>query len=474
MATISFSRISSGTVRYSASGLVLNVDYEVQVYSSANGRWYAKDSFTAERTSASGTFTVDTSSSYSGRLYDATNGTSLATATIPAYTEVDTVTMYAQCTDGVERFTIAYGSSSQTVYKTSGVVSFSMTAGVSVTIRSVYTSDGYSSPYLLYYNTASDPYGYYGPREFTSSTTIDSSFDRRIKVGATQAALYPYRQMVYVDDTLESDTTNSTYAEDTIVISDLSNYSSYVNRGYTFQYARIGSSSVQRGPSYAVPLTANSTTIIRLYFTAPTQAVKPTITNVSMTSSKATIYWSKNGGSYGSWRLFYGTSASNLQMYSTVSSSPAVVSGLSAGTTYIFMIKNWVSATDYKDSDTYSAKTQNNISSFAWTSSDATLIVSGAPVSNITAAAWRNLASCVNSVRQAAGSSTIPIPSVSSGSQITASLFNTMRGYIAGLSGAGSVVGSVTSGGTVYATYFANSTSALKEAVNRAIANANL
>lgn len=474
MASISFTRISSSTVRYSASGLVLNVDYEIQVYSSSNAKWYAKDSFTAERTSMTGTFTVDTSSSYSGRLYDATNGTSVSTATIPAYTEDNSVTIYAQCTDGVSQFTLVYGSSTRVVYNTSGVVSVTMTAGASLSVRSVYSLDGYSSPYLLYYNLESDPYGYHGPREFTSSTSIDSSFDRRLKVGATETALYPYRQMVYVDDTLDSDTTNSTYAESSIVISDLSNYSYYLNRGYEFQYARIGSSTVQRGPSYSVPLTANTTTIIRLYFTTPIQSVKPSITSVSTTASSATVYWSKNGGSSGDWRLFYGTSASSLQLYSTISSPPVTVSGLTAGTTYVFMIKNWVSATDYKDSDSYSAKTKNNISAFAWTSSDSTLIVSGAPVTNLTATAWKNLAACVNQVRTAAGSSSITIPSVTSGSQITASLFNSMRGYIAGLSGAGSVVGGVSAGETVYATYFANSTSALKEAINRAIANANL
>ena len=94
-------------------------------------------------------------------------------------------------------------------------------------------------------------------------------------------------------------------------------------------------------------------------------------------------------------------------------------------------------------------------------------------MSNITAYAWNNLAALVNQIRKANGYGTVTIPTVASGSQITASLFNTMRGYIAGLTGAGSVTGNVASGSIIYAAYFANSTSALKEAVNRAAAAAN-
>jgi hypothetical protein len=48
-----------------------------------------------------------------------------------------------------------------------------------------------------------------------------------------------------------------------------------------------------------------------------------------------------------------------------------------------------------------------------------------------------------------------------------------MCSYIGGLTGAGSVVSGVSAGGIVYATYFANSTTDLKSAINRAISSAN-
>lgn len=468
MATISFSRSSATTVWCSASGLTTTHTYSIQVYGT---RWVDKVTGLVGSTSYTKSFSVNGPASYQARLWDNTISGVAATGTIPAWSSIS---VYAQCAAGVSQFTLYYGGATKVVSASSGSVSVDVDSGTTVRVENVVLRTGYKRPYLLWYNTQSDLYGYHGPKEFTSTTTIDATFERRIKVGATDDAVYPYRQMVYIDDVLKSDTTNSTYTEDRIVISDLSNYGYYFNQGYEFQYAYIGASTIPRDANYSVPLTANLTTKIQLYFKTPIKSVKPLISSIATTGSSATIHWSKDGGNSGEWRLYYGTSASALQLHSIISSSPTTVSNLKGSTTYYFMIKNWVSASDYKDSNTYSARTKASISSFAWTSSDATMITAGKPVTNLTAAAWRNLAACVNQVRTASGSSEITIPSVSSGSQITASLFNSLRGYIAGLNGAGTVVGEVVAGGIVYASYFANSTSALKEAINRAIANANL
>lgn len=389
MATLNFSRSSATRVVFYASGLTTTHTYSLQVY--GGSKWYDKVTGLVGSTSYQKFFDVDTASSYQARLWDVTISGVAATGTIPAWAAVH---VYAQCADGVSQFTLYYGGATTIVSATSGVVSVEIDSGTTVGVQNVVSRSGYGTPYLLYYNIASDPYGVRGPQEFQSSTYLsDTSFDRRIRVGAT--------------------------------------------------------SQSQETP------------------------VKPTIVNVTTTASSATIYWGKNNGTDGEWRLYYGTSTSSLQLYGAVSSSPVTISGLKAGTTYYFMVRNLVSDGSYADSDQYPAATKSNVGTFAWTSSDGTLIASGQPVSNITAYAWNNLASLVNQIRAANGYGTVSIPTVSSGSQITASLFNTMRGYIAGLNGAGTVTGSVASGGIIYAAYFANSTSALKEAINRAAAAAN-
>lgn len=389
MAKLTFRRSSETTVWVTADGLTAAHTYSLQVL--GNGKWWDKLTGLSGSTAYTKSFTVDSGASYQARLWDETISGEATRGTIPAWSEIR---IYAQCTDGVEQFTLYYGGSTTVVKATGGITTVTVASGATVRVESVVPRDGYGTFYLLYYNTASDPYGQYGPNRFDSSASIsDTSFDRRIWVGATSQ-------------------------------------------------------------SQATPVT-------------------PTIVNVTTTANSATVYWGKNNGTDGEWRLYYGTSTLSLQLYGTVSSSPVTISGLQAGTTYYFMVRNWISDGSYADSDQYPAATKSNVGTFAWTSSDGTLIASGQPVSNITAYAWNDLAALVNQIRTANGYGTVSIPTVASGSQITASLFNTMRGYIAGLNGAGAVIGNVASGGTIYAAYFANSTSALKEAVNRAAAAAN-
>lgn len=471
MAGISFTRPSAGTVRYSATGLALDHEYKIQVQS--GGTWYDKASFTAERTSQSGSFSVDSSGSYSGRLYSVTLGTVLATATIPAYSDVSTATIYAQCAAGVSQFTLVYGSSSTIVRATAGVTSVTVTKGTAVSIRSVYTEDGYESPYILSGNTASAPGSWDEfAIEFTSTYSIsDTSFDRRLKVGATAAATYPYEQRVYVDDSLVTTTTNSANTADSVRISALSNYSYYENQGYLFEKAVAGGTTYT-SPAGTIALTKNTTTIIRLYFTSPERAVAPTITSVSVTATAATVYWSKNGGTYGQWQLYYGRSTDSMSLWGSITTSPVTVTGLEPGTSYSFMVRNYVSASDAKESGTYTAKTKNSLSSFAWTDNDAGKIARGQPVTNLKASAWNTLMNLINRIRTANGLAALALPTAAAGGAITAENFNTAANAIRTLNGAGTVA-SAAQGGTVYATHFANSTTALKEAVNRAVDSAN-
>ena len=129
-----------------------------------------------------------------------------------------------------------------------------------------------------------------------------------------------------------------------------------------------------------------------------------------------------------------------------------------------------MSSSDKANSDYATAATKSAIEYFAWTSNDTANIKAGQPIKNITASAWQNLIAKV----AACGGSTASIPSASSGTRITANHFNQMRNAISNLTGAGSVVSSVTSGTSrILATLFANASTALKEAINRAISAKN-
>ena len=331
----------------------------------------------------------------------------------------------------------------------------------------------HSYPYFLNYNTESNPTGWAGPIRFTTSTTVTStSYDRRLRVTATQNKVYPYTQKVYIDGSYYSSTTNNYYTESTVTIGDLSLYTKYIV-DYDFDYATVGSSTIKRNQYYNAPLSLNANTDIYLYFTSKPAPVKPTITRITTTQNSANVYWNANGGlggNTGYWLLYYGVSTSSMRSVRlTDDSVAATITGLQADTTYIFYIRHYVSG-DYLQSSSMSATTSSAIGYFAWTNDDATKIQAGQPVTNLTATAWNNLISKVS----ACGGSTGSIPRATAGSQITAEHFNQMRNAISGLSGSGSVASSVSSGSTkMRAALFANATTALKEAINRAISTKN-
>ena len=277
--------------------------------------------------------------------------------------------------------------------------------------------------------------------------------------------LYPYTIYIYIDGTAGPTTTNTTNTESSVLISSLPAYINYV-ADYDFQYATVVGLSGQYNADSRITLTSGSTTGIRLYFKSKIRSVAPIISNVTTTSTTATINWSKNGGTEGVWVIYYGLSSASMVSGGYVTSSPATITGLTPGKTYVFYIQNYVSSSDKANSNSVTAATNEAIGYFAWTNDDATNIQSGQPVTNLTASAWQNLIAKV----AACGGSTGSIPTASSGTKITANHFNQMRNAISGLTGAGSVASSVTSGTSkVLASLFANATTALKEAINRAI-----
>ena len=138
------------------------------------------------------------------------------------------------------------------------------------------------------------------------------------------------------------------------------------------------------------------------------------------------------------------------------------VSGLDPGTTYYFWIVN-KAGTDSKTSNTVSGETKAQIADFAWTSDDASYIAAGKAVTYLTAASWNRLTAKINEVRDARGYGSI---------SLTTAIYNEAANAIGNLAGAGSV-STVSEGTKLEATYFANSYSALKEALNRAISSYN-
>lgn len=281
--------------------------------------------------------------------------------------------------------------------------------------------------------------------------------------------LYPYTIYIYIDGTAGPTTTNTTNTESSVLISSLPAYINYA-ADYDFQYATVVGLSGQYNADSRITLTSGSTTGIRLYFKSRIRSIEPIISSVTTTSTTATINWSKNGGTEGVWIIYYGLSSASMASGGYVTSSPATITGLTPGKTYIFYIQNYVSSSDKANSNSVTAATNEAIGYFAWTNDDATNIQSGQPVTNLTASAWQNLIAKV----AACGGSTGSIPTASSGTKITANHFNQMRNAISGLTGAGSVASSVTSGTSkVLASLFANATTALKEAINRAISAKN-
>ena len=281
--------------------------------------------------------------------------------------------------------------------------------------------------------------------------------------------LYPYTLYIYIDGTAGPTTTNTTNTESSVLVSSLFADTQYAT-DYDFQYATVVGLSGQYNANSRITLTSGSTTGIRLYFKSKIRSVKPIISNVTTTSTTATINWSKNGGTEGVWIIYYGLSSASMTSGGYITSSPATITGLTPGKTYIFYIQNYVSSSDKANSNSVTAATNEAIGYFAWTNDDATKIQTGQPVTNLTASAWQNLIAKV----AACGGSTGSIPTASSGTTITANHFNQMRNAISGLTGAGSVASSVTSGKSkVLASLFANATTALKEAINRAISAKN-
>ena len=530
MTSIQFSRSNATTVWANATNCTTSHKYTIQVYS--GGTWWDKVTNLYGKASYIESFSVSGSGSYSARLWDETISGVAATGSIPKWETSNDVKV------SIKNYLNGNTALKDGSYTGQAGTSFSITASGTqyqtyanqyifqyYTLSSENHSQGHgiNEPITIktglqvkvYYEPIRYPYTAYvyinGSLVRTAQNTTNTESKVRVselsaytayadaydfqyaKVGGSSVEyasyslinltresmtyislyfvkkLYPYTLYIYIDGAAGPTTTNTTNTESSVLVSSLFADTQYAI-DYDFQYATVEGLSGQYNANSRITLTSGSTTGIRLYFKSKIHSVAPIISNVTTTSTTATINWSKNGGTEGVWIIYYGLSSASMTSGGYIASSPATITGLTPGKTYIFYIQNYVSSSDKANSNSVTAATNEAIGYFAWTNDDANKIQTGQPVTNLTASAWQNLIAKV----AACGGSTGSIPTASSGTTITANHFNQMRNAISGLTGAGSVASSVTSGKSkVLASLFANATTALKEAINRAISAKN-
>ena len=558
------------------SGLSSGTRYAFRVYyttpSGSTGDWRHPTSGTVTATSSSCNLSIQINMTTNGtykfyvNVWNGTNNSNSTTNTVTKTVSgggTTSRTHYARCGDGISYFYIGGNQ-----IKSTGATSFTASTNT-LTISNIGRMSGYSTPYLAYYNVSSSPSQWdVNYVSFSSSSySIDASFSRRITLKATKSVTYyPYTQYVYVDGKLQQTTPNTTNTSSSVRISSLAGYTNYIGT-YNFNYA--SANNKQYAASAYVSLTAGSTTYISLYFLTKNYAVAPTLSVSSKTETTIMLNWDKNGGSAGNYRLYYrqGSSASWI-LYGTYTGTVATVTGLTGGTSYYFYVQNYVSSSDYKNSNqigatteaakvavvptltivstdtnsisiswdknggtdgdwrvyyglsttslslyniysgtaatitglqentTYfvqvvnyidssrqaksmvlNAKTKSSlpaIAYFSWTSNDTANIKAGNKFSSfITATGWNNLTAKINECRTRLGYSTISFTQANKGNTLTAEMYNTVKNNISSLTSAGTVAADVSKGSTAYASLFANSSSALKEAINRVVAALN-
>lgn len=227
------------------------------------------------------------------------------------------------------------------------------------------------------------------------------------------------------------------------------------------------------------------------YISAPSGGGTRTV-NISATYAPTYYYRIKayaNGGTFPS-----GTETYNSAIYSTTDSYVTYNLGnISTPTRSGYTFKGWgssasattvygstVSFTASSTSDNYPTVKEvyavwqkNVIALFYWSSAsaDATLIAKGKPVKNLTSVRWNSLMAKIKEVAEAEGG-TFSYGSVSSGGTFYATEFNEARTGILNLTGYGTLPAAQSAGGQVKAALFEGSGS-LKTALNAAIDHYN-
>ena len=205
-----------------------------------------------------------------------------------------------------------------------------------------------------------------------------------------------------------------------------------------------------------------------LYAVWKIAVIKPAITYVSHTDTTIKISLDRNGATAGSWIIEASLSNFGTVVYTatitSTSQTTITLTGLTQETTYYIRARH-VNSDVSASSNVISATTRT--STFQWTSNDSVYVIKSEVFTDaITAAKWNELIEKVNWCRSKKGLSTASLNRATSGQQILATNFTAMRNAIADMR---TVTPARSAGDEILATYFANSDTSLKSAINAVI-----
>lgn len=304
--------------------------------------------------------------------------------------------------------------------------------------------------------------------QFTRNYTItlDYNYDNK-KV--TKNAECPFLYWSYNNNTYADQATVKNLADrgTAILYAQWGNYSvelpTLIRSGYVF----LGwFTSATGGSQVSSPATGMSDRT--LYAHWKEDIISPTISNVSHTDTNITISLDRNNATAGYWVVEaslsnFGEVKHRIKIESTTQTT-ITLTGLTPETTYYIRARH-VNGDVSAKSNIISATTRT--STFQWTSNDSVYVIKSAVFTDaITAAKWNELIEKVNWCRRRKGLSTVLLNDAIRGQPILATNFTAMRNAIADMH---TVTPARSAGDEILATYFANSDTSLKSAINAVI-----
>lgn len=306
----------------------------------------------------------------------------------------------------------------------------------------------------------------------TQTITYNYGYSGRADSAVTAARLFSYwtcNGKTYTDQALVQGLTAVNNGSVTMY-AQWGNYSTTlpnpIRSGYTFQGWYDASGNYVGAGGGTLSGTADRT----LYAHWSEDTAAPTISYLSHTDVSITISLNRNGAMSGSWIVETSRSSSfnsiiASQTITSTSQASITISGLSQNTTYYVRVRH-VNGTASATSNILTASTR--ISQFQWTTSDATMVVTGMNFADvITASKWNDLIDRVEWCRARKGLTGAGMTDVNIGAEMTASTFNAMRNAIAAMTS--TIVATKSRGEEIKASYFANDASSLKTAINAVI-----
>ena len=304
--------------------------------------------------------------------------------------------------------------------------------------------------------------------QFTRNYTItlDYNYDnKKITKNAECPFLYwSYNNKTYADQATVKNLADSGTAT---LYAQWGDYSvelpTLIRSGYVF----LGwFTSATGGSQVSSPVTGMSDRT--LYAHWKEDVISPTISNVSHTDTTITISLNRNNATTGSWIIEASLSNFGTVVYTATITSTTqttiTLTGLTPETTYYIRARH-VNGGVSASSNVISATTRT--STFQWTSNDSVYVIKSAVFTDaITAAKWNELIEKVNWCRRRKGLSTVLLNDAIRGQPILATNFTAMRNAIADMH---TVTPARSAGDEILATYFANSDTSLKSAINAVI-----